>query len=264
MPSHQNHPRHFLSPPLFLLLLFFQSAFSQTSPSSSLSSNQEGNVTAEEKPKCERCIPLKNHADGTECQLNQQWGQPDNFLCGPNSGLGCELAKYGNESLPLDVTFEDVNGTAIKPECDFKLVVPLRDESAGFEILIETGKNCTGNQDIFLRVVTPCYQTKQFLYGFSPGHSILSRCTSDGSSEGSTNPQSRMLTVEIVIDVFKYGEIAGAHTRGVVNLFEATCAWIPGKPPSGKILISASTSISNYFFTVILLLVSSTALVLER
>ena len=224
-------------------------------------------MTAKEKPKCEQCIPLEQHSDSTECQVNQQWGQPDSFLCGKNSGLGCELVKYDNESLPLNVTFEDVNGTAIKPECDFKMVVPLREKYAGFETLVKTGKNCTGDQDVFLRVVSPCYQTKQFQYGFS-GHSLITPCTPDGKSEGSANPQNRLLDVKITIDVFKYGEIASAHPRGVVNLFEASCAWIPGKlkPPSGLILISAGTikSMSNYFFPVVLLLVSSTTLMLER
>ena len=42
------------------------------------------------------------------------------------------------------------------------------------------------------------------------------------------NPLGRYLEVKIQLDIYKYGEIAGPHVRGVVNLVSATCAWIPG------------------------------------
>lgn len=71
----------------------------------------------------------------------------------------------------------------------------------------------------------------------------------------SANPQNRMLKVEIEIDVYKYGEIAGPHVRGVVNLFSAKCSWIPGKPPEGLLVISGGKQNKPYLlsFTTIFL-----------
>jgi hypothetical protein len=167
------HCLHFLSYfmkiSFFHLLIFsFITVHAQT-PSSSSSIKSK----VEEKAICKQCIPhYHNLSDSTQCQLNQRWGSEDNFLCGPNSGLGCELDKYDNASIPLNVRFENINATVIKPECALTYYIPTptattNEEAIGSLIMsYGTGRNCTGNFDIYLRVESPCYQHKLFQYGF--------------------------------------------------------------------------------------------------
>jgi hypothetical protein len=223
------------------------------SPLSDGSTNVNNTAASGIKPPttCSQCTPLseENRADGTQCPRQQQWGQSINHVCGPDTGLGCELSRYANESIPLNITFENVNGSAIKPECDFRPVIPTNNES-GFVMMFSTGINCTGNLDIFLRVISPCYQQQLFEYGFE-GHSLVTPCTGDGSSKGSPNPVNRFLDVKIQLDVYKYGVVAGPHVRGVANLFSASCAWYPGTANMkyGTVEISPATKVCTPSFS---------------
>jgi hypothetical protein len=266
---HNHHLRapHFLVTVCFTGLIIYPfHAHAQPTPSASVVSSSD----VPEKPKCQQCIPhYQQLSDGTQCELNQRWGSSNNFLCGPNSGLGCELDQYNNAMIPINVIFEyGGNGTAIKPECSFTYEIPTgttanqtathTSSPMPYTKTHNTGENCTGNFDISVRIVSPCYQHKLFEYGFD-AHSLVTPCTPKGklycdktTGKGakkvttqvlcSSNPQSRQLKIDIELDVYKYGEIAGPHARGVVNLFSAECSWIGGGAPEGLVVISDGTS----------------------
>ena len=267
MAHHQPRFHHLVSF-LFLLLTTTTTTTIAEAPSPAVDT-----TTNTSKPKCEQCIPhYTNLESSTQCEMNQQWGSNSNYLCGPNSGLGCELAQYPNSSfVPLEVTFESANATAIKPECALEYMIPTptaavsattstggeggdggsASSTTSWVLTMGTGRNCTGDLDIYVRVVSPCYQHHLFEYGFD-SHSILVPCTNDGEvycniencvtdkyggvnckvtdemEKCSANPKNRMLQVDIALDVYKYGEIAGAHARGVINLYSAKCTHISG------------------------------------
>jgi len=247
---------------LHICLLLIHLSFTHSQPKTSAPSpanlliDPDTNYTAYVHTSCDQCI-LQKEADkpyGTQCQLHQQWFQEPNYLCGPDTGLGCELALYEDGYIPLNVTFTDINGTAIKPECDLRPNIPTNNET-GIVMLSSTGKNCTGNLGIYLQVASPCYQSSRFLYGFE-GHSLVTPCSADGTKDTSNNPLGRYLEVKIQLDIYKYGEIAGPHVRGVVNLVSATCAWIPGsrKMNHGTLEISYAIQLKPFRWLFILMM----------
>ena len=178
--------------------------------------------------------------DATECPKIQQWTAPENFLCGVNTGLGCELSKH-KDGLPLEVTFynDDDNSTKFAPCSAFNsanFLVPMTDTGAVTKKML--GANCIGTtgEKVKVSIKSPCHQKKSsFEYGVE-NDEVVVECGSP-SSNGET------MHIKVAADFYKYGVDLGAHVRAVLNVHSATCEFT--SDPEGTMEVSESGRIGS-------------------
>ena len=136
--------------------------------------------------------------DATECPKVQQWTSPANYLCGADTGTGCELANY-KQGLPLEVTFQDTNKTIHEPCNAFSTPFLIPATNQGATTSFNLGAKCSSSNEkksIFVAVRSPCYQNIKFRHGVATTDLVLDCGVPTGN---------QTMVVKIKTDFYKYG-----------------------------------------------------------
>ena len=176
--------------------------------------------------------------DATECKWTQQWTAPSNFLCGQNTGLGCELANYKHGALPLEITFVDSNRTQIETcSANSNAMPTIVTIKEGDAIILPLNFTCQSSKKVSVRINSPCFQNSKFQYGTRDEGDMFIECGRPNPTDG-----KEQLSVSVATDHYKYGlaGLGAAHPRGVLNIHSATCSFAS----EGTIEISEGSNVT--------------------
>jgi hypothetical protein len=176
--------------------------------------------------------------DATECKWTQQWTAPSNFLCGQNTGLGCELANYKHGALPIEITFVDSNRTQIETcSANSNAMPTIVTIKEGDAIILPLNFTCQSSKKVSVRINSPCFQNSKFQYGTRDEGDMFIECGRPNPTDG-----KEQLSVSVATDHYKYGlaGLGAAHPRGVLNIHSATCSFAS----EGTIEISEGSNVT--------------------